>query len=158
MSTKSGSLSIVCVQLRQRKQESIKANGRAVGTFRTVSYIMGVRYSGVYVKRYIYIYLVVYYIHLCYLWDTRNNITLTVAVCIASFKTIGKLQRARLPSVTTCSNLLHYFKVCHRVSTRHLALWKITSPIWRLFAPNLLHHVHLKREASEVRNFKTTVV
>ena len=61
MSAKSGSLSIVCVQLGPRKVSvipwlygvagcplfrgclSIEVNGRTVGTFRTVRYIVGVR-------------------------------------------------------------------------------------------------------------------
>ena len=66
MSAKSGSLSIACVQLGPRKLSviygvagcplfrgclSIEVNGRAVGTFRIVRYIVGVRYSGVSVKR-----------------------------------------------------------------------------------------------------------
>ena len=64
MSAKSGSLSIACVQLGQRKLSvirnsgmsaiqgclSIEVNGRAVGTFIFVRYIVGVRYSGVSVK------------------------------------------------------------------------------------------------------------
>ena len=62
MSTKSGSLSIACVQLGPRKLSIIRSSGvsdiqgllkygRAVGTFRIVRYIMGVLYSGVSVKR-----------------------------------------------------------------------------------------------------------
>ena len=65
MSAKSGLLSIACVQLGPRKLPvirssgvslfrgclSIEVSGRAVGTFRIVRYIVGVRYSGVSVKR-----------------------------------------------------------------------------------------------------------
>ena len=65
MSAKSGSLSIACVQLGPRKLSviqssevsaiqgclNIEVNGRAIGTFRIVCYIVGVRYSGVSVKR-----------------------------------------------------------------------------------------------------------
>ena len=59
---KAGSLSIGCVEFGPRKlsiirssgvsaiQESIEVNGRTVGTFRIVRYIMGVRCSGVSVK------------------------------------------------------------------------------------------------------------
>ena len=59
------SLSIACVQLRPRNCPlyrvawcplcrgclSIEVNGRTVGTFRIVRYIVGVRYSGVFIKR-----------------------------------------------------------------------------------------------------------
>ena len=65
MYAKSGSLSIAYVQLGPRKLSvirssgvsavqgclSIAVNGRAVGTFRNVRYIVGVRYSAVSVKR-----------------------------------------------------------------------------------------------------------
>ena len=67
MSTKSGSLSIACVQLGPRKLTvirssgvsavqgclNIEVNGRTVGTSRIVLYhgCMGVRFSGVSVKR-----------------------------------------------------------------------------------------------------------
>ena len=56
MSAKSGSLSIACIQLGLRNCPlygclSIEVNGRAVGTFRIVRYIVGVRYLGVSVKR-----------------------------------------------------------------------------------------------------------
>ena len=61
MSAKSGSLSIACVQLGPRKLSVIRSsgvsaiqgllNGRAVGTFRIVCYIVGVHYSGVSVNR-----------------------------------------------------------------------------------------------------------
>ena len=65
MSAKLGSLSVACVQLGLRKLSvrlssrvstiqgllSIEVNGRTVGTFRIVRYIMGVRFSGVSVKR-----------------------------------------------------------------------------------------------------------
>ena len=67
MSAKSGSLSIACVQLGPQKLSvirrrvagcplfrdclSIEVNGRAIGTFRIVRYIVGVRYSVVSVKR-----------------------------------------------------------------------------------------------------------
>ena len=66
MPTKSGSLSIACEQLGPQKLSvtwssgvsavqglclSIEVNGRTVGTFRIVRYIMGVRFSGVSVKR-----------------------------------------------------------------------------------------------------------
>ena len=65
MSAKSESLSTACVQLGPRKLSvirssgvsaiqgclSIEVNGKAIGTFRIVCYIMGVRYSGVSVKR-----------------------------------------------------------------------------------------------------------
>ena len=62
MSAKSRSLSIACVQLGPRKLSIIrgsrvstiqglpKVNGRAVGTFRIVRYIVSVCYSGVSVK------------------------------------------------------------------------------------------------------------
>ena len=62
MSAKSGSLSIACAQLGPRKLsviwssgvssiQDIVGNGRTVGTFRIVHDIMGVRFSGVSVKR-----------------------------------------------------------------------------------------------------------
>ena len=65
MSTKLGSLSIACIQLGSkncllfgvvgcplfRGCLSIEVDGRTVGTFRIVRYIMGVRFSGVSVKR-----------------------------------------------------------------------------------------------------------
>ena len=61
MSAKLGSLSIACVQLGPRKLSVIRSsgvslfrgclrievNGRLIGTFRIVRYIVGVRYSGV---------------------------------------------------------------------------------------------------------------
>ena len=63
MSAKSGSLSIACVQLGPQKLSVIRSsgvsaiqglrievNGRAVGTFRIVRYIVGVYYLGVSVK------------------------------------------------------------------------------------------------------------
>ena len=63
-----GSLSIACVQLGHKNcplyevvgcslfrgclsQLSVEVNGRAVGTFRIVRYIVGVRCSGVSIKR-----------------------------------------------------------------------------------------------------------
>ena len=62
MSAKSGSFSIACVQLGPRKLSVIRSSGvsaiqgllkygRAIGTFKIVLYIVGVRYSGVSVKR-----------------------------------------------------------------------------------------------------------
>ena len=65
MSAKSGSLSIVCIQLGWQKLSvygvagcplfrgclSIEVNGKTVGTFGIVRYIVGVRCSGVSVKR-----------------------------------------------------------------------------------------------------------
>ena len=67
MSAKSGSLSIACVQLERLKLSviqsyvagyllfrgclSVEVNGRALGTFRIVRYIVCVRYSGVSIKR-----------------------------------------------------------------------------------------------------------
>ena len=65
MSAKLGSLCIVCVQLGPRKLSVIRSsgaslfrgcliievNGRTVGTFRIVRYIVGVRFSGVSVER-----------------------------------------------------------------------------------------------------------
>ena len=66
MSAESGSLSNACIQLGPRKLSvirssgvsaiqglliSIEVNGRTVGTFRIVRYVMGVRFSGVSVKR-----------------------------------------------------------------------------------------------------------
>ena len=65
MSTKLGSLSVACVQLGRencllyevagcslfRGCLSDEVNGRGVGTFRIVCYIMGVRCSGVSIKQ-----------------------------------------------------------------------------------------------------------
>ena len=66
MCANSGSLSIACLRLGPRKLSvirssgvsaiqglllSIEVNGRAIRTFRIVRYIVGVRYSGVSVKR-----------------------------------------------------------------------------------------------------------
>ena len=65
MSVKSGSLSIACVHLGPQKLSviwssgmfaikgclNIEVNGRTVGTFRIVRYIMDVHFSGVSVKR-----------------------------------------------------------------------------------------------------------
>ena len=65
MSAKLGLLSIACIQLGPRKLSvirssgvllfrgclSIEVNGRTVGTFRIVRYIVGVCFSRVFVKR-----------------------------------------------------------------------------------------------------------
>ena len=87
MSAKSGLLSTACVQLGLRNLSvirssrvsaiqgclSVEVNGRAVGTFRIVRYIVGVRYSGVSVKWGSTVYTQTLFYHHCFSQESNNT-------------------------------------------------------------------------------------